>query len=106
MPTVPAGAAVTLEVAWTAATPETYPVFNLVTQQLETHRESLSVSWFATDGSFEHDRTGRSEAEPDLTTDNVWTAPLTPGVVVHFWILLRDVRGGVDFAEAAVLVGS
>ena len=106
MPTVPAGAPVTLRAAWTDATPETYPVFNLVTQKLDTHRESLSVSWFATDGSFDHDRTGRGETETETTTDDVWTAPLTPGVVVHFWILLRDVRGGIDFAEAAVLVGS
>jgi hypothetical protein len=103
-PTVAPGAPVTLEVAWTAATPETYPVFNLVTQVLDTHRESLSVSWFATDGTFQHDRTGRGEAETDLTTEDVWTAPPTPGVV-HFWILLRDVRGGVDFAETALMVG-
>jgi hypothetical protein len=98
------GAPVTLEVAWTAATPETYPVYNLVTQQIDTHRESLSVSWFATDGSFEHDRTGRGEDETDLTTDNVWTAPTTPGLV-HFWFLLRDIRGGVDFVETALMVG-
>jgi hypothetical protein len=103
MQTVVAGTPTTLEVAWTDATPETYPVFNLVTQALDTHRESLSVSWFATDGSFEHDRTGRGETETELTTDNVWTAPVTPGVV-HFWILLRDIRGGVDFAETAVMV--
>jgi len=98
------GAPVKLEVAWTAATPETYPVYNLVTQKVDTHRESLSVSWFATDGSFEHDRTGRGEDETDLTTDNVWTAPATPGLV-HVWLLLRDIRGGVDFAETALMVG-
>jgi hypothetical protein len=103
-PAVAQAAPVTLEVAWPESTPESYPVFNLVTQTLETHRESLSVSWFATDGSFEHDRTGRGETEPDLTTDNVWTAPATPGVV-HFWVLLRDIRGGVDFAETAIRVG-
>jgi len=98
------GAPVTLEVAWPESTPESYPVFSLVTQTLETHRESLSVSWFTTDGAFEHDRTGRGETELGLTTDNVWTAPATPGVV-HLWVLLRDVRGGVDFAETAVVVG-
>jgi hypothetical protein len=103
--TVAAGAPVTLEVAWTAETPESYPVFDLVTKTLATHRESLSVSWFATDGSFEHDRTGRGESETDLTTDNVWTAPVTPGLV-HLWFLLRDIRGGVDFAETTVMVGS
>jgi len=104
IPTVAPGMPVTLEAAWTDTTPESYPVFNIVTQVIDTHRESLSVSWFATGGSFEHDRTGRGEDETDLTTDNVWTAPMTPGVV-HFWILLRDIRGGVDFAEAAAMVG-
>jgi hypothetical protein len=103
-PTVAPGAPVTLEVAWPDSTPESYPVFNLVTQTLDTHRESLSVSWFATDGSFEHDRTGRGETETDLTTDDVWTAPMAPGLV-HLWVLLRDIRGGVDFAETSVLVG-
>jgi hypothetical protein len=102
--TVEPGATVTFEAAWNDAAPETYPVFNLVTGTLDTHRESLSVSWFATDGSFQHDRTGRGETEPELTTDNDWTAPETPGIV-HFWVLLRDVRGGVDFAEAAIMVG-
>jgi hypothetical protein len=104
MPTVAPGAEVALEVAWTEGTPESYPVYNLVTRAIVTHRESLSVSWFATEGSFAHDRTGRGETETDLTSDNSWTAPLDPGVV-HFWILLRDIRGGVDFAETAVMVG-
>jgi hypothetical protein len=103
-PTVAQGAAVTLEVAWPADTPESYPVWNLVTQTLDTHRESLSVSWFATDGSFAHDRTGRGETEPDLTSNDVWTAPTTLGLV-HLWVLLRDIRGGVDFAETQVMVG-
>jgi hypothetical protein len=102
--TVAPGSTVNLEAAWTEATPETYPVFNLVTAALDMHRESLSVSWFATGGSFVHDRTGRGETEPELATDNTWTAPETPGLV-HLWVLLRDARGGVDFAEAAIRVG-
>mgnify|MGYP001545699584 CR=1 FL=1 len=103
-PMIAPGATVTLEVAWPDTTPETYPVYDLQTQMLETHRESLSLSWFATAGSFAHDRTGRAETETDLTTDNSWTAPAAAGLV-HFWVLLRDVRGGVDFAETAIMVG-
>jgi hypothetical protein len=103
-PTIASEATVTLEVAWPATTPETYPVFDVVTQTLETHRESLSVSWFATDGSFQSDRTGRGETDTELATDDIWTAPKTPGLV-HFWVLLRDSRGGVDFAETALMVG-
>jgi hypothetical protein len=102
-PTIAAGAPVTLEVAWPATTPETYPVFDVATQMIDTHRESLSVAWFATDGSFQSDRTGRGETETELTTDDVWTAPMTAGLV-HIWVLLRDSRGGVDFAETALMV--
>ena len=103
-PSVAPGAPVTLEVAWPATTPESYPVFDIVTETIDTHRESLSVAWFATDGSFQSDRTGRGETEMELTTDDVWTAPMTAGLV-HFWVLLRDSRGGVDFAETALMVG-
>jgi hypothetical protein len=99
------GSRYVLEVAWPADTPESYPVWNLVTQTLDTHREAVSVSWFATDGSFEHDRTGRGEAETDLTTRNVWTAPDATGIV-HLWVVLRDSRGGIDFAEAQLRVGA
>jgi hypothetical protein len=115
-PTVPAGAPITLQVTWPADPPmpadlppvpgtfsETYPAWNLVTQVLDTHRESMSVAWFATDGSFEHDRTGRGESEPETFTRNAWTAPTTAGTV-HLWVVLRDSRGGIDFAEMQVSV--
>jgi hypothetical protein len=101
---VAAAAAVTLEVAWPAEAAESYPVWNVLTQSLDAHREALSVSWFATDGSFAHDRTGRGETETDLTTRNVWTAPAAGAGPVHLWVLLRDSRGGVDFAEASMTV--
>jgi hypothetical protein len=93
-----------LQVAWTPETPEVFPVWAAATETLEDHRESLSVAWYATGGTFDHDRTGRGEAEMELSTDNVWLAPTTPGLV-HFWVVLRDSRGGLDFAEAAVEVG-
>jgi hypothetical protein len=92
-----------LELAWTADTPETFPVWNAATEMLEMHREALSVSWYVTGGTFDHDRTGRDEDEADQPTRNVWLAPATPGIV-HLWVVLRDSRGGVDFAEGAVEV--
>jgi hypothetical protein len=114
--TVPAGAAVDLQVAWPEAPPmptdmppvpgtfsEIYPAWNLLTQVLDTHRESMSVAWFATDGTFEHDRTGRGESEPETFTRNAWTAPTT-AETVHLWVVLRDSRGGIDFAEMQVSV--
>jgi len=64
---------------------------------LVPHRESMRVSWFASAGSFEHEVTGRDEGDLATTTDNSWSAPATAGPV-HLWIVLRDSRGGVDFA--------
>jgi hypothetical protein len=94
-----------LEVAWSPESPEGFPVWNIATRTIDLHREAISVSWYATDGTFEHDRTGRAETETDLTTHNRWTAPATTTTVnVHFWIVLRDSRGGIDFSEALVEV--
>lgn len=110
-----AGGRYTLRVAWPETSPEPFPVWNILKQALEMHRESLSVSWFTTAGEFVNDSTGRGELEtescagnPDLlptclTTINDWTAPATPGVV-SLWAVLRDNRGGVDFAEVRLEV--
>jgi hypothetical protein len=70
---------------------------NSVDQVLVPHRESLDISWYATAGVFADERTGRAETDLQLNTSNSWTAPPTPGVV-HAWLVLRDSRGGVDFA--------
>jgi hypothetical protein len=97
---VGAGGATTFEVSWTPETPESYPVYDPGTQMIDTHREALSVSWYATAGAFDHDRTGRGESEPELATQNRWAPPAVAGpapLVVHFWVVLRDSRGGVDF---------
>jgi hypothetical protein len=59
----------------------------------------MRLAWFATSGEFDHDRTGRAETEMETTSDNTWTAPtVTEATPVHLWLLLRDSRGGVDFA--------
>ncbi len=94
---LPAGKAVDFTVGWPAEAAESFPVFELAQAALVTHRESLRVSWFATAGSFMHEVTGRDEGDLATTTDDVWTAPTTPGPV-HLWLVLRDSRGGIDFA--------
>ena len=94
---LPGGAAIDFSVGWPDAAVESFPVFDVGSAALITHRESMRVSWFATAGSFEHEVTGRDEGDLATTTDNVWTAPSTPGPV-HLWVVLRDSRGGVDFA--------
>jgi len=96
------GQKVTLEADWTDTSPESYPAFDVLTRTLKTHRESLVVSWYATSGVFAHDSTGRGEDETDLTTTNEWTAG--PAGLVHLWVVLRDSRGGTDFAAYDVEV--
>ena len=94
---VPTGARVTLSVGWNDADAESYVTFDLASQSLIDRREAMRVSWFATAGDFGVDRTGRAEDDRATTTENTWTAPSSTGKV-HLWIVVRDSRGGIDFA--------
>src|SRR5262249_41692056 len=100
---VPAGARVRLSVGWTLEDAETYPALDPETQVLIDKRESLRVSWFATAGALADEVTGRGEMEMETVTSNDWTAPSADGVV-HLWVVLRDSRGGVDFAGYDLVV--
>jgi hypothetical protein len=74
--------------------PETYAYNDLVNHAIVDRRESMRVSWYATGGSFDEDRTGRAEEEAAITyTENGWNAPGQPGTV-FLWVVLRDSRGG------------
>ena len=76
---------------------EPYIFLDPIERRVVERRESMRVSWFATGGTFEHDRSGRSEDEASIpTSDNRWTAPTNPSDV-RFWVVLRDDRGGVGF---------
>jgi hypothetical protein len=110
---VSAGAAVTLAVSWPTcpsgpgaegpAAPgcggaEPYVWFDPVARSFTVRAEEIVVSWFATAGRFATARTGRTEAEAALANDseNLWTAPASPGDV-WLWVVLRDPRGGVGW---------
>jgi hypothetical protein len=98
---VAAGHVVTLQTDFSPDSAETFLVWNVVTLTLDMQRESLRLSWYATAGAFEHDVTGRGQTETETFTQNAWTAPTTPGPV-YFWVVLRDDRGGIDFAAAEI----
>jgi hypothetical protein len=100
---LPAGKTIDFTVGWPAESVESFPVFDLTAAALVTHREAMRVSWFATAGSFTHEITGRDEGDPATTTDDPWSAPATPGPV-HLWVVLRDSRGGLDFAAYELAV--
>jgi hypothetical protein len=102
---LPTGQRIRFEIDWQADAAETYPVFDPLTQSLVDHRETLRVSWFATAGAFAVEHTSRSEEDPALSSDNVWTAPAVPGPV-YLWVVLRDARGGSDFASYALAVAN
>jgi hypothetical protein len=103
--TVAPGQVVTLEATWPPEAQESFLVYDVAAHMLVTQTESLRLAWFVTDGALEFDATGRTDVETETFTRNVWTAPTTAGTV-HLWTVLRDSRGGVDFAEAQIIVGS
>jgi hypothetical protein len=92
---LPAGRPITLAVGWTADSPETFPVLDPASQDLVQQREALTVSWLASTGSFAAAHTGSAAGDLALATTNQWSAPAGPA---HLFVVLRDSRGGVDFA--------
>ena len=81
---------------------ERFVSFDLGSQSLVDAREGMHVSWFATGGSFDLDRTGRDGADTATTSDDGWTPPSQAGQTVHLWVVLRDDRGGVGWAGFVV----
>ena len=94
---VPAGASVALTTGWGASDAESYVMFDPDTAAIVHRREALRVSWFVTGGTLTDEVTGSAEDDLAITTRTTWLAPAAPGVV-HLWLVLRDSRGGGDFA--------
>jgi len=97
------GSRLTFHASWRPEDAETYVAFDPITQAVVARRESMRVSWYATGGSFDADRTGRREDEPESFADDGWTAPSAPGPV-HLWAVLRDARGGETIRRATLTV--
>jgi hypothetical protein len=100
---VAAGARVILQAAWPAADAETYAYFDPASQSVTTKREAMQVAWYSSSGALDTESTGRAEDDFTTTSDDGWTAPSAP-TTAHLWVVLRDSRGGVDFAEYDVVV--
>ena len=75
---------------------EGYALLDAQTHQVVHAREQMRVSWLATAGTFDSDRTGRGATDPTPYTDDGWTAPTAPGQA-WIWVVLRDDRGGVGW---------
>ena len=98
---VPANGRVDFSIGWGASDAEIYAYYDPSSQTLITKRESMEVTWRASGGAFDTESTGRSETDSATTTANGWTAPSTAGPL-QVWVVLRDSRGGVDFATYGV----
>lgn len=73
-------------------------------RQIVLSRESISVSWFATGGELDEDRTGRSSDDPTTSSANGWTAPNAGQTTL--WVVLRDNRGGVGWRSFVATAGN
>lgn len=93
-----AGARVELSVSWAASDAESYTYYDRSRQALSQRREAMRVSWYTNGGSLDTESSGRAENDPLLTAQNAWRAPDVPGTFA-LWVVLRDSRGGVDFAR-------
>jgi hypothetical protein len=95
---IPAGARVTLEASWPAASAETFAYFDPSSQTVTSQRESMQVAWYASAGTLDTESTGRASDDMTTATDDGWSAPGSAGTA-HLWVVLRDSRGGVDYAQ-------
>lgn len=83
---------------------EPFVAFDLASRQILERREAMRVSWYSTIGTFDHDRSGRTEAQAAAPySDNTWTAPASAADVL-LWVVLRDDRGGVAYRSLVVHV--
>jgi len=103
-PTVAPGESVDFVATFTDGSAETFPVLAPGGDALVDQRESLHLSWFATSGSFVHDRTGVASTDVATSTTNTWKAP-NEAMTVFVWLVLRDSRGGTAFKSYQLTVG-
>jgi hypothetical protein len=71
--------------------------------EVTDREEAPIVSWFATGGELDHERTSVVDTR---TLANVFTAPGTapPGGIISVWMVVRDQRGGTGWRHVEVRV--
>lgn len=75
---------------------ETYVLVDPIDGTLVRRREAISVTWYATAGTFDVARSGRAGDDTATSTTNQLTFPNQPGDV-SAWAVIRDERGGTSF---------
>lgn len=83
---------------------EHYVWFAPTTRTVQPRRETLLLSWYATLGDFDVERTGVAETDREATSSqNGWRAPTRPGTG-SIWLVIADDRGGVSWQQASLEV--
>ena len=82
---------------------ERYVWFDSQERVLKVRRESMSIAWYNTAGSYAQERTGADEDDTAQRSDNQWTAPSETGELT-LWLVVRDARGGVGTFQLGVRV--
>lgn len=100
---IPPGATLELVASWSRADAENYAYFDRSRQSVTTRREAMRVAWYVTGGRLERETSGRAESDLETSTSNRWQAPDQPGSY-RLWIVLRDSRGGTDWASEDLVV--
>jgi hypothetical protein len=71
-------------------------------------RETLLLSQFSSRGTLAHTFVSLTPSTPELASEVSWDAPSKAdegGTVAYFYFVIRDSRGGEDFAVRALCVG-
>jgi hypothetical protein len=91
------GDTLALRVAYGPGSAEDYFVLDPSTRMLAPRTEILPTSWFIDAGKLDQETTG-----PDRPVTN-WSLgenlPMALPQAIHLWVVVRDDRGGVDFAS-------
>jgi hypothetical protein len=95
-----AGQEVTVRAAFADGDAESYDVV-IPGATTRTVTESLSLSWFATGGSFSEDVTSPDKPDTRLRLDERVPAS---GTTIDLWVVGRDERGGADFLHRTLVV--
>jgi hypothetical protein len=80
---------------------ERYLYYDTQKRELIERHEAMRVSWYATSGTYRDERTTVDEHTVATSSKDEWTAPEEAGPAT-LWIVLRDARGGVGYAEFTV----
>jgi hypothetical protein len=95
-PTVHPNDKLTLRATFQAGSAESYTILDLESRSTRTVTEILSVSWFATAGSFSESVTGVDKPDTVLTLDKHLPKP---GEAILVYAVARDERGGTDWTR-------